>query len=82
MATTGNQDSRRRNISFVATQRGKEIPVIDDYLFVCKDKERKRFRCRTRGCSCTITLSVDEKGPFYRDPRAMNVLLTTKSFQR
>ena len=67
MAACDNQNARRRNhdIVFIATQRGKEIPIVDDYIFICKDKDRRRFQCRTRWCLSSIIVSEDEAGTYY-----------------
>ena len=67
MATCDDQDppERKRNMFFMETQRGKEVPVVNDYIFVCKDKDRRRFQCRTRGCLSSINVSEDENGPYY-----------------
>ena len=67
MAVRDNQDLplRNRDVFFLATQRGKDIPVINDYIFICKDGERKRFQCRTRGCHSSIVVSTDENGTYY-----------------
>ena len=67
MATCDDQDppERKRNMFFMETQRGKEVPVVNDYIFICKDRDRKRFRCRTIGCPASITVFRDENGQYY-----------------
>ena len=56
---------RMYGVTFVMSQRGKELPVVDGYVFVCKDKERRRFRCKTSTCRATLVLKQDDRGVFY-----------------
>ena len=61
--TTDTQ--QKRGVTFVMSQRGKELPLVDGYIFVCKDSERRRFRCKTKGCCATLILKRDDCGVFY-----------------
>ena len=53
------------DVTFVTSQRGKDLPVVDGYVFVSKDKERRRFCCKTKGCRATLVLKRDVHGVFY-----------------
>ena len=57
--------TRHYNVRFIRTQRGMDIPVVDNYLFVAKDKERRRHRCKTRTCNATILLHTGTGGTYY-----------------
>ena len=61
--TTDSQ--KNRGVTFVTSQRGKQLPLVDGYIFVCKDSERRRFRCKTKGCCATLILKRDDCGVFY-----------------
>ena len=56
---------QNRGVTFVMSQRGKELPLVDGYIFVCKDNARRRFRCKTKGCCATLILKHDDCGVFY-----------------
>lgn len=56
--------ARNYNIAFVTSQRGMEMPAVDGYVFVCKDKACTRFVCRTKSCRSTLTLKHDDNGPY------------------
>ena len=58
-------ETRHRGVTFLATQRGTEIPVIGGYIFMAKDKERTRFSCRTKKCHASVRILVDDIGPYY-----------------
>ena len=64
-AENTSDPQRNREVTFVTSQRGKELPVVDGYIFVCKDNERRRFRCKTNGCGATFILKRDDGGVFY-----------------
>ena len=64
MSSQPPDEARNYDITFVTSQRGMKLPVIDGYVFVCKDKARKRFTCRTRSCRTTLTLKQDENGVY------------------
>ena len=64
MSSQRQDEARNYDITFVTSQRGMKLPVIDGYVFVCKDKARKRFTCRTRSCRTTLTLKQDENGVY------------------
>ena len=56
---------RHGDILFATTQRGRDVPVINGYIFFPKDKERKRFKCRTKNCRASITVREDADGQYY-----------------
>ena len=60
-------ETHNYGITFVTSQRGMELPVLDGYVFRCKDKERQRFSCRTKSCRAMLTLNRDEKGVYTVD---------------
>ena len=65
MTDPGNTEIHHRDILFVTTQRGRDVPVINGYIFFPKDKERKRFKCRTKNCRASITVREDADGQYY-----------------
>ena len=63
MARTANSTSdsqQNRGVTFVTSQRGKELPIVAGYIFVCKDEEMKQFHCKTNGCGATLILKRDD----------------------
>ena len=54
-------------VSFVNSKRGMPMPVINDYLFSAKNKERTTFKCTTEGCKCLIHIKKDESGWYTTD---------------
>ena len=65
MVDASGDETRRRDVEFITTQMGRDVPVTGGYIFLPKDKERRRFRCRTRRCHATVTLMTDADGPYY-----------------
>ena len=65
--TMGDSTTRIRSedVVFYTTQRGRQMPSVANYLFVCKDKERTRFACRTRSCRATLIRRADLGGVHY-----------------
>lgn len=61
---TGNTQ-RMYDVTFVMSQRGKELPVVEGYVFSCKDKARRQFRCKTVGCRASLIMNHDGRGLFY-----------------
>ena len=59
-------ETHNYGITFVTSQRGMELPVLDGYVFRCKDK-RQRFSCRTKSCRAMLTLNRDEKSVYTVD---------------
>ena len=74
MATsdTANTESRNRDIRFVTTQRGRDVPIINGYVFTPKDKERRRFKCRTKCCNASIVVHEDHIGLYYIQRQSHN----------
>ena len=56
---------RSEDVVFYTTQRGRQMPSVANYLFVCKDKERTRFACRTKSCRATLIRHDDLGGVHY-----------------
>lgn len=71
-ADTANTESRNRDIRFVTTQRGRDVPVINGYVFTPKDKERRRFKCRTKCCNASIVVHEDHIGLYYIQRQSHN----------
>ena len=61
---TGNTQ-RMNDVTFVMSQRGKELPVVEGHVFDCEDKARRRFYCKTVGCRASLILNRDDRGVFY-----------------
>ena len=57
------QETHTANVSFLVGKFGKEIPVVDSFIFYPKDKDRVRFTCKTRGCNVTMTMIEGMRGP-------------------
>ena len=47
-------------LSWCKSQRGDPLPILKNYLFRPKNKERTRFVCITPGCNATI--HVEKRG--------------------
>ena len=50
------------DVQRVQTQRDKDVPVVDRYVFFAKDTRRIRFRCKTPSCKTTLLLYTDTNG--------------------
>ena len=61
MSTT----TRHYDFDFIQTQRNKDVPVVNGFLFVAKDRGRLRFRCKTWSCKATLMLRSDADGTYY-----------------
>ena len=70
--STMSTQTRHYNVRFIRTQRGMDIPVANDYLFVAKDKERRRHRCKTRTCNASILLHMSAGGTCFELPPLHN----------
>ena len=70
MSTT----TRHYDVDFIKTPRNKEVPVVNGYLFVAKDRGRLRFRCKTRSCKATLLLRSDASGTYYKGAALHNHL--------
>ena len=72
--TMGDSTTRIRSedVVFYTTQRGRQMPSIANYLFVCKDKERTRFACRTASCRATLIRRADLDDVYYIRVRQHN----------
>ena len=57
--------SERVYVEFIAGKFGKQIPIVDSFMFYPKDRERVRFVCKTVGCNASITLHVDGQGKVF-----------------
>ena len=64
--------TRHYDIQYIKTQRNRDVPVVDGYLFVAKDKERLRYRCKIRSCKATILLHSDMTGTYYDGTPLLN----------
>ena len=56
---------RSEDVVFDTTQRGRQIPSVANYLFVCKEKEGTWFACRTASCRATLIRHDDLGGVHY-----------------
>ena len=53
-------------VEFVEGKFGKQLPMVDSFVYYPKDRDRVRFACKTKGCNATICLHVDDHGKFLR----------------
>ena len=72
MVDSRADETRHRDVEFITTQMGRDVPVIGGYIFLPKDKERRRFQCRTRKCHASVTLMSDADGPYYTNVMTHN----------
>ena len=52
----------RVDVEFIEGKFGKQLPVLDSFIFYPKDRGRVRFACKTECCNATISLHVDDQG--------------------
>ena len=48
-------------VTFMMSQRGKELPDVDGHVFNCKGDVRTQFCCKTRECQETLVPNRDER---------------------
>ena len=53
-------------VEFVEGKFGKQLPMVDSFVYYPKDRDRVRFACKTKGCNATISLHVAGQGKFLR----------------
>ena len=49
-------------VSFLEGKFGKQILVVDSFIFYPKDKDKVRLAWKTRGCNVTITVIEERPG--------------------
>ena len=55
----------RVDVEFIEGKFGKQLPVLDSFIFYPKDRGRVRFACKTKGCNATISQDVDDQGKVF-----------------
>ena len=75
-----NTEIRHRDILFVTTQRGRDVPVINGYIFFPKDKKRKDSSAAQRIVALqSLSVKTDTDNTTHQSPRTTTHLTMSLS---